>query len=55
VFICRTYRFSSGVATGDTPQTTYFEVPAAAELGASQLTVVTNGISSEPFAIEVVK
>jgi len=53
VFYCRTYDFSSGVATGATPQTTHFDVPDATELGDSQLTVITNGIASAQWPITV--
>jgi hypothetical protein len=55
VFFCRTHNFSSGVATGSTPQDTYFDVPEATELGASELKVVTNGIASAPLAITITK
>jgi hypothetical protein len=53
LIFCRTYNFSSGVATGSTPQQTFFDVPEATELGASELTVVTNGIASAPIAITI--
>ncbi len=53
VFFCKTYDFSSGVATGSTPQKTRFDVPAATELGESKLTVVTNGIPSDPLDITI--
>ncbi len=54
VFYARTHDHSSmGVATGSQIITTNFDVPAAAEAGASTLEVVANGIPSAPAAITV--
>jgi hypothetical protein len=44
---------SMGVATGGTIVTTQVAVPGDLELGKSELTVVVNGISSAPQAIDV--
>jgi hypothetical protein len=47
VTYCRTFDHSSmGVATGATPQSTNFTVPYGIPLGASEICVVANGISS---------
>jgi hypothetical protein len=43
-----------GVATGSLIVTTHFAVPAAIELGASQLVVVTNGIASNPVNVTII-
>lgn len=53
VFFARTFKFSSGVATGSTIVKTHFTVPAGIELGASQLEVVTNGIASNPVNVTI--
>ena len=53
VFYARTHGFSIGVATGSTPVTTMFDVPAAAETGASTLVVVANGIASAAVNVTV--
>ena len=53
LFNCRSYNFSSGVATGATPQTTLFDVPAAIETGDSTVVVTTNGIISAGYSIIV--
>jgi hypothetical protein len=53
VFYARTHGFSMGVATGATPVTTQFDVPANAETGASTLVVVANGIASAPVNVTV--
>ena len=54
VAYCRTSDHSTlGVATGAAPQSTRFTVPAGIETGASELTVVANGIPSNPFAVTV--
>jgi hypothetical protein len=42
-----------GVATGSTPVTTNFDVPANAEVGPSTLVVVANGIASAGIAVTV--
>ncbi|MGA8541663.1 MAG: hypothetical protein WB566_19325 [Terriglobales bacterium] len=56
IFYCRTHNHSSmGVATGSLVVTTRFDVPADIELGASQLLVVANGISSAPVTVTVAK
>jgi len=44
---------SMGVATGATPVSTWFTVPADIETGAADLVVVANGIPSEPRAVTV--
>jgi len=54
VFYARTHDHSSmGVATGSLTVSTNFDVPAAAETGASTLEVVANGIPSAGFSITV--
>jgi hypothetical protein len=54
VFYARTHDHSSmGVATGSTPVSTNFDVPAGMETGASSLVVVANGIPSVAVAITV--
>jgi protocatechuate 3,4-dioxygenase beta subunit len=50
VFYARTFGWSStGVATGDTPVTTQFVLPPGV-VGNYSVTVVANGIASDPFA-----
>ncbi len=44
---------SMGVATGSTPVSTTFDVPATIELGPSTLEVVANGIASTPVSVSV--
>jgi len=54
VFYARTHGHSTmGVATGTTLVSTNFDVPAAAETGASTLVVVANGIASASVAVTV--
>ena len=54
VFFARTHDHSSmGVATGSTPVSTHFDVPAGAETGASTLEVVANGIASKKFKVKI--
>ena len=54
VFYARTHDHSTmGVATGKTPVSTNFDVPAGMETGASKLEVVANGIPSKPADITV--
>jgi hypothetical protein len=54
VIYARTHDHSTmGVATGKAIVSTNFDVPAAAESGASSLVVVANGISSRPVSITV--
>jgi len=54
VFYCKTHNHSSmGVATGSTPVSTMFDVPANVETGASKLFVVANGIPSPGVGITV--
>jgi hypothetical protein len=54
VFFCRTHDHSTmGVNTGTVIHSTQFDVHAGIELGASELTVIANGISSNPFAVSV--
>jgi hypothetical protein len=42
-----------GVNTGTVVHTTHFQVPAGAELGASDITVIANGIASDPVRVNV--
>jgi hypothetical protein len=52
VIYARTHDHSTmGVATGSTIVSTNFDVPSAAEAGASSLVVVANGIPSAPVAV----
>jgi hypothetical protein len=54
VFFCRTHDHSTmSVNTGTVIHSTRFDVHAGIELGASQLTVIANGISSNPIAVSV--
>jgi hypothetical protein len=54
VFYARTHDHSRmGVATGTTPVSTNFDVPAGAETGASTLVVIANGIASAAVAVAV--
>jgi hypothetical protein len=54
VFYARTHDHSSmGVATGSAIVMTTFDVPGAAETGASKLEVVANGIPSQPVDVTV--
>jgi hypothetical protein len=54
VFYAKTHDHSTmAVATGTKVVSTNFDVPAAAETGASRLVVVANGIPSEPVNITV--
>jgi hypothetical protein len=54
VFYARTHDHSSmGVATGNMPVSTNFDVPSGIETGASSLVVVANGIPSEPVSVTV--
>jgi hypothetical protein len=54
VFYCRTFNFSTlGVNTGSVIHSTQFTVPAGAELGASEITVIANGIPSDPVRVNI--
>jgi hypothetical protein len=54
VFFCRTHDHSTmGVKTGTVVHSTQFDVHPGIEAGASGLTVIANGISSDPFAVSV--
>ena len=54
VFYGRTHDHSTmGVATGATPVSTLFEAPGEAEVGASALVVVANGVPSAPVAVTI--
>jgi hypothetical protein len=54
VIYARTHDHSSmGIATGNTIVTTTFDVPAAAESGASTIAVVANGIPSRPRRVNL--
>ena len=54
VFYARTHDHSTmAIATGSAIVSTTFDVPAAAETGASRIQVVANGIASKPKAVTV--
>ena len=54
VFYCRTHDHSTmAIATGNTPVSTMFDVPATAETGASKIQVIANGIASQPKQVTV--
>jgi hypothetical protein len=54
VFYCRTFNHSTlGVNTGTVIHSTSFAVPSGAELGAAEITVVANGIASDPVRVAV--
>jgi hypothetical protein len=54
VFFARTYNPSSmGVATGSLIVSVHFEVPETLELGASELSVVANGIASTLVSVKI--
>ncbi|HEV3079107.1 MAG TPA: hypothetical protein VGY66_04985, partial [Gemmataceae bacterium] len=53
VFTARTFNWSSQVATGSTPVTTQFKLPAGLPLGLYTLTAIANGIPSAPFSLPV--
>jgi hypothetical protein len=54
VFYARTHGHSSmGVATGSSVVSTSFDVPSGAELGASTLQVVANGIASSAVSVTI--
>jgi hypothetical protein len=53
VVYCRTHGYTMGVATGSALVTATFDVPAGAEIGASKLTVVANGIASAEADVTV--
>jgi len=54
VTYCRTSNHSTlGVNTGTVVHTTHFSIPAGTPLGASLLTVVANGIASDPVRVNV--
>jgi Galactose oxidase, central domain len=54
VFYCRTRNHSTlGVNTGTVIHHTQFVVPVGAELGAAEITVVANGIASDPVHVTV--
>jgi len=54
VFYCRTSDHTTmGVATGTSVQGTNFKLPFGIDQGASELTVVANGISSAAVSVEV--
>jgi YD repeat-containing protein len=54
VFYARTHNHSTmAVATGATPVSTNFDVPANIEVGASTIQVVANGIPSVPVTVTV--
>ncbi len=53
VFYARTFGWSVGVATGDTPVSTQFTLPAGIPAGTYSLSVVANGIASDPVDFTV--
>ncbi len=54
VFYARTHDHSTmGVATGNQPVSTNFDVPSGMETGASTLVVIANGIPSNPVSVTV--
>jgi Galactose oxidase, central domain len=54
IFYCRTFNHSTlNVNTGTVIHHTQFTVPAGAELGAADITVVANGIASDPVHVTV--
>jgi hypothetical protein len=54
VFYSKTHNHSTmGVATGGTTVSTEFDVPGGIETGASQLSVIANGIPSAPVSVTV--
>jgi len=54
IFYCRTSNHSTlAVNTGTVIHHTQFSVPANAELGAADITVVANGIASDPVRVTV--
>jgi hypothetical protein len=54
VFYARTHDHSTmGIATGSAIVSTTFDVPATAELGASKIVVVANGIPSRPKRVTI--
>lgn len=56
VYYCRTANHSSmAVAAGATPQSTQFTVPAGVMAGTYNLTVVANGIPSDPLVVTIGK
>ena len=53
VAYARTHDHSSMSVNANTRSSTFFDVPATIEAGASELVVVANGIASEPIAVRV--
>src|SRR5262249_46500077 len=54
VYYARTYNWSStGVATGSTPETTDFALPVGLPANTYSLSVVANGIASDPVSFTV--
>src|SRR5262249_12860043 len=54
VLYARTFNWSNtGVATGDTPVSTYFTLPDGISAGTYSLAVVANGIASDPVDFTV--
>jgi hypothetical protein len=53
VFYARTFNWSPAVATGDSPVSTDFTLPAGLPGGTYSLFVIANGIASDPFEFTV--
>ncbi len=54
VYFARTFNWSStGVATGNTPVSVQFKLPSGIPFGSYNLTVVANGIASDPVTLPV--
>ena len=54
VYFARTFNWSStGVATGSLPVTTDFTLPSSIPAGTYSLTVIANGISSDPVPFQI--
>ena len=55
VFYSRTHGHSTMSIAPGVESYTFFDVPAAQELGESELVAVANGIASEPISVNVTK
>ncbi len=55
IFYCRTSNYATmGVNTGTVIENAQFTIPSGAELGASQITVIVNGIPSAPVNVNLI-